>query len=135
MHLEYADPAFPSFFSPSHETARIGADNLYLMARLDGRYDYVVEGDRGSVPYLSFGTQKGGYESDGKMVQTGFLDAADMQVAADGSFRVTLSREKQDGDWVQIKEATNALIGRQTFEDRHAGRLRECSGINGYWQS
>ena len=123
MHLEYADPAFPGFFSPSHETAKIGADNpdnLYLMARLDGRYDYIVEGDRGSVAYLSFGTQKGGYESDGKMIQTGFLDAADMQLDADGSFRVTLSREKQDGNWVQLEEATNALIVRQTFEDRSA---------------
>lgn len=123
MHLEYANPAFPGFFSPSHETAKIGADNpdnLYLMARLDGRYDYIVEGDRGSVAYLSFGTQKGGYESDGKMVQTGFLDAADMQIDADGSFRVTLSRDKQDGNWVSLEEATNALIVRQTFEDRSA---------------
>jgi hypothetical protein len=123
MHLEYADPAFPGFFSPSHETAKIGADNpdnLYLMARLDGRYDYIVEGVRGSVAYLSFGTQKGGYESDGKMVQTGFLDAADMQVEDDGSFRVTLSRDKQSGNWVQLEEATNALIVRQTFEDRSA---------------
>ena len=39
MHLEFADPDFPGFFAPSHETAKIGADNpdnLYLMARLNG---------------------------------------------------------------------------------------------------
>lgn len=121
MHLEYADPAFPGFFSPSHETAKIGADNpdnLYLMARLDGRYDYIVEGDRGSVAYLSFGTQKGGYESDGKMIQTGFLDAADMHIEADGSFRVNLGRDEQAGNWVRLEETTNALIVRQTFDDR-----------------
>ena len=132
MHLEYADPAFPGFFSPSHETAKIGADNpdnLYLMARLDGRYDYIVEGDRGSVAYLSFGTQKGGYESDGKMIQTGFLDAADMQLDADGSFLMTRDTAqltvgddqihvrggRADHAWTQIRGALPALPGRRLF--------------------
>jgi hypothetical protein len=27
MHVEFADADFPGFFSPSHETAKIGADN------------------------------------------------------------------------------------------------------------
>jgi hypothetical protein len=48
MHLEYADPDFPGFFAPSHETAKIGADNpdnLYLMARLNGRHEYVVRAE------------------------------------------------------------------------------------------
>lgn len=121
MHLEFADPAFPGFFSPSHETAKIGADNpdnLYAMARIDGHHDYIVEGDRGSVAYLSFGAQKGGYETDGRMEQTGFLDAADMRVDPDGRFRIVLSRTQQDGNWVRLEDATNALIVRQTFDDR-----------------
>ncbi len=78
MHLEFADPDFPGFFAPSHETGKIGADNpdnLYLMARLNGAHDYRITGERGSVPYLTFGTQKGGYETNGRMEQTGFLDS------------------------------------------------------------
>ncbi|WP_420428993.1 DUF1214 domain-containing protein [Algiphilus sp.] len=123
MHLEFADPAFPGFFSPSHETAKIGADNpdnLYLMGRIDGRYDYIVEGDRGSVAYLSFGAQKGGYERDGKMTQTGFLDAADMAIDADGRFSIVLSQQQQSGNWVRLEPESNALIVRQTFNDRAA---------------
>lgn len=121
MHLEYADPAFPGFLLPSHETAKIGADNpdnRYLMARIDGRHDYIVEGERGSVAYLTFGSQKGGYETDGRMEQTGFLDAADMAIDTDGQFRLTLSRERHPGNWVRLEEASNALIVRQTFVDR-----------------
>lgn len=121
MHLEYADPDFPGFLVPSHETAKIGADNpdnLYLMARIDGRHDYIVEGDRGSVAYLTFGAQKGGYESDGRMQQTGFLDARDMDIGADGRFRITLSRNEQSGNWVRLEATSNALIVRQTFIDR-----------------
>ena len=121
MHLEYADPQFPGFFAPSHETGKIGADNpdnLYLMARLDGRNDYIVRGQRGTVSYLSFGTQKGGYESNGRMEQTGFGDAKDFHIAADGSFEVILSRTQRPGNWVRLEPESNALIVRQTFLDR-----------------
>jgi hypothetical protein len=121
MHLEHADPDFPGFFAPSHETAKIGADNpdnLYLMARLNGRNEYVVQGERGTAPYLSFGTQRGGYESNGRMEQTGFLDGADLQVDADGHFEVVLSAKRHPGNWVALAPDSNALIVRQTFLDR-----------------
>src|ERR1700752_1238580 len=88
MHLEFADPDFPGFFAPSHQTGKIGADNpdnLYLMARLNGRREYVARAQRGSGHYLSLGSQKGGYETDARMEQTGFIDSGELQLAADGS--------------------------------------------------
>jgi hypothetical protein len=121
MHLEFADPDFPGFFAPSHETAKIGADNpdnLYLMARINGAHDYVIRGERGDVPYLSFGTQKGGYESDGRMEQTGFLDGAALDLDAGGRFEVTLSRQRRPGNWLSLAPDSNAVIVRQTFLDR-----------------
>lgn len=121
MHLEFADGDAPGFFAPSHETGKIGADNpdnLYLMARLNGHHDYRISGTRGSVAYLSFGSQKGGYETDGSMVQTGFLDAKDLQTDADGRFEIVLSRTPQPGNWLPIEAASNAVIVRQTFIDR-----------------
>lgn len=121
MHLEFADPDFPGFFAPSHETAKIGADNpdnLYLMARLNGAHEYVIRGERGTVPYLSFGTQKGGYETDGRMEQTGFLDAGALQTGADGRFEIVLSAQPRAGNWLRLEPASNAVIVRQTFLDR-----------------
>lgn len=123
MHLEFADPDFPGFFAPSHETAKIGGDNpdnLYLMARINGAHEYVIRGERGSVSYLSFGTQKGGYETDGRMEQTGFLDAKDLTLAPDGSFEVVLSQRPRGGNWLKLDAASNAVIVRQTFLDRKA---------------
>lgn len=130
MHLEYADPDFPGFFAPSHETAKIGADNpdnLYLMARLNGRHEYVVRGERGTVSYLSFGTQRGGYESNGRMEQTGFLDGADLAVDADGRFEVVLGGPRRPGNWVALAPDSNALIVRQTFLDRARERPARLS--------
>ena len=125
MHLEFADPDFPGFFAPSHETGKIGADNpdnLYLMGRINGRNEYVIRGERGSVPYLSFGSQKGGYETNGRMEQTGFLDAAQLQLDAEGHFEIVLSAEPQSGNWLRIEPDSNAVIVRQTFLDRKQER-------------
>lgn len=125
MHLEFADPDFPGFFAPSHETGKIGADNpdnLYMMARINGAHEYVIRGHRGSVSYLSFGTQKGGYESDGRMEQTGFLDDNTLQMDADGHFEVVLSQRPQPGNWLKLEPETNAVLARQTFLDRKSER-------------
>jgi len=125
MHLEYADPDFPGFLAPSHETGKIGADNpdnLYLMGRLTGRNEYRISGERGSVSYLSFGTQKGGYETNGKMEQTGFIDSKQLQIGADGRFEILLSQKPQPGNWLKLESESNAVIVRQTFLDRKAER-------------
>jgi len=128
MHLEFADPDFPGFFAPSHETGKIGADNpdnLYMMARINGAHGYRIRGTRGSVSYLSIGTQKGGYETDGKMEQTGFIDVADLQLdGADGRFEIVLSdvRPADARNWLRIEAASNAVIVRQTFMDRSQER-------------
>lgn len=122
MHLEYADPDFPGFLAPSHETGKIGADNpdnLYLMARINGRNRYRIRGERGSVAYLTLGSQKGGYETNGRMEQTGFIDAAKMQIDANGRFEIILSTEAPaSGNWLKIELESNAVIVRQTFVDR-----------------
>lgn len=128
MHLEFADPDFPGFFAPSHETGKIGADNpdnLYLMARISGRHAYRIRGQRGSVPYLTFGSQKGGYETDGRMEQTGFLDAKDLYCEADGRFEIEVSREPRAGNWLRLEDASNAIIVRQTFLDRSLERAAQ----------
>jgi hypothetical protein len=122
MHLEFADAEFPGFFKTSHETAKIGADNpdnIYDYARVSGDCDYRIIGERGSVPYLSFTSQKGGYETDGRMTNTGFIDAAQLEVDADGHFEIIVSQQQPaQGNWLPMEAATVSLLVRQTFMDR-----------------
>jgi hypothetical protein len=121
MQLEFADPDFPGFFLPSHETGKIGADNpdnRYLFAKISGRNEYVIAGTRGTVSYLSIGTQKGGYETNGRMEQTGFIDARDIPCDAEGRFEIVLSQTRQPGNWLRLEPDSNAVIVRQTFLDR-----------------
>ena len=70
-HVESADPRYPRFYQLANETIKIGndnPDNLYHNANLDGRLAYRIRGRRNSVPYLTYVTYGGGYETDGTMV-------------------------------------------------------------------
>ena len=120
-YIEAADPRAPVLRRPSHETVKIGADNpdnYYQSAAVSGAYDYRLSGTRGSVHYLGFGTYVGNYGSGGKMGQSGYLEAADMEIASDGSFEVILSCREHPGNWLAMEPDTSSLIVRQTFEDR-----------------
>lgn len=121
MHLENADPDFPSFYSASHPTAKIGADNpdnLYLNASISGEQRYRITGNRGTVPILSFGTKANRYATEGTMASTGELDSADVAFAEDGSFEIVASRDKANGNWLPLAEDSTMLLVRQTFLDR-----------------
>jgi hypothetical protein len=119
--VEYADPGAPVIHRVAHETVKLGADNPdnhYQTARIDGASDYRITGRRNTINYLSFGTQSGHYGQGGGLPPTGFLDAADMEIYADGRFTITLSSKEQPGNWLPMTEESGTLIIRQTYLDR-----------------
>ena len=121
MHLENADPAFPSFYQASHATAKIGSDNpdnFYQNATISGTHTYRIWGQRGTVPILSFATKANRYAIDGSMASTGEIDIRDVDVAADGAFEIIASKDKQDGNWLPLEDDSSILIVRQTFFDK-----------------
>jgi hypothetical protein len=123
MFMECSDRDFPSFYRPSHETAKIGADNpdnYYLRAEINGRHDYRISGTRGTVAYLGFIAIAGGYEeADGNMRSVSAIDThSGLEVNADGSIDVILSQTPQRGNWLKITDDTVAVLVRETYLDR-----------------
>lgn len=119
--VEYADPRAPVLHRVAHETVKLGSDNpdnYYQTARIDGAFDYEIEGVRNTVHYLGFGTQIGHYGRGGGLPPTGYLEASDMEIDDDGRFTITLSRREQPGNWLPMTPQTGTLIVRQTFLDR-----------------
>ena len=123
-HVESADPRYPRFYQLANETIKIGndnPDNLYHNANLDGRLGYRIRGRRNSVPYLTFVTYGGGYETDGTMVPTGQLDLEDIACDEDGRFEITVSANRPSGkerNWLPMEPQTKTMVVRQTFRDR-----------------
>jgi hypothetical protein len=119
--VEHADPLAPVLHRPVHETAKIGADNpdnYYQHATISGDHEYRIRGQRNTIHYLDFGTQSAGVASSGDSEQGGHLDAADLEIDADGHFEILLSCDEKPGNWLRMTPETTGLIVRQTFLDR-----------------
>jgi hypothetical protein len=129
--IENSDPHAPELRRVVHETAKMGADNpdnFYQNAPISGRERYVIRGTRGTVHYLSFGTQVGHYGQGGGMPPTGFLEAKDLVLEEDGrSLVIHVACERPEGakNWLPMKPETGTLIIRQTFLDRERELLAE----------
>lgn len=119
--LEDCDPRAPVFKRVADETKKLGADNpdnCYQTAMISGRHEYRIFGNRGTVAYLSFGTQAGHYGQGGGMPPTGFLEASQLQLAPNGDFEIAVSCEKRPGNWLPMTPETGMLLVRQTFGDK-----------------
>jgi hypothetical protein len=127
--VEFADPAAPVLHRPAHETIKLGADNpdnFYQKATISGEHAYRIHGTRGTVHYLGFGTYVGRYGSGGRMGQSGYVEAADLDIAPDGRFEILVSRERPaSGNWLPMEPDTSSLIVRQTFQDRAVERIAD----------
>lgn len=120
-NIESSDPYYPRFYQLANETIKIGndnPDNFYQNVNLDGRLDYRVSGTRGTVNYISFGTKAGSYATTGFLEPSGQLDIDDIDINEDGSFEFIISSKPQSGNWLPMREDSNTMIVRQTFNDR-----------------
>jgi hypothetical protein len=124
--LEDSDPRAPVLKRTCHETVKLGADNpdnVYQNASISGRHEYRIKGNRGTVSYLSFGTQAGHYGQGAGMPPTGFLEASQLQIGPSGDFEIAMSCEKRPGNWLPMTPETGLLLVRQTFGDRANEKL------------
>ncbi|MEO6092713.1 MAG: DUF1214 domain-containing protein [Novosphingobium sp.] len=125
MYLENGDVDFPTFYSPSHETAKMGGDNpdnLYLSSTIAGDRKYRLSGNIGTVTYLSVGSKANRYAVDGTMPSTGELVGDGLKPDVNGDFTVIASVDKPTGEvaWLPLAPDSNMLQMRQTFLDRRA---------------
>ena len=119
--VEHGDPRNPAFYQFSNGLIKIGndnPDNIYHNTTIDGRYDYRIRGTRGTVPFLSMGTKRGGYQTTGGMEPTGQVELDQLEVGPDGRFEIIMSAKEQKGNWLPMEPDSNMMIVRQTFQDR-----------------
>lgn len=122
--LEVPEPEAPAFTRAIDETIKLGMDNpdnVYLAAPVKGSLEYRITGTRGTVHYLGFGTQAGGYGKTSSLDTTGYIDAREMQIDDDGRFEIIASVERPDNatNWLQMQPETSMIQVRQTRVDHH----------------
>ena len=127
--VDYADPQYPAFFRLADDTKKVlndNPDNYYENCIVDGRFDYRITGNRGTVSWFSIGT-KGGTGEVGKMEMTGNIDSTDMHFEEDGSFEILVSQKEQPGNWLPMKETTGIMVVRQTFGNKAEEEIARLS--------
>lgn len=113
----------PSIDAPALEygSARIGAANpdyIYGSAPLSGSNQYLIRGKRNDAFNIGFGTYYGSLGTGTGLQCSGYLLLSDLSVDAAGNFEIIVSREKQPGNWLPMREETNSLQVRETLLNR-----------------
>lgn len=119
--VEHADAEAPVLGRMVHETVKLGADNpdnVYLNATIDGRYEYRVFGNRGTVEFLAFATQKGGVGDSRGLPATGSREVSELEVGPNGELELFVSQTPQPKNWLPMQADSGLLLVRQTFLDR-----------------
>jgi len=117
--LEQPDPRAPAFTRAVDETIKLGMDNpdnVYLAAPASGDCTYRISGTRGTVHYLGFGAQAGGYGRTASLNTTGSIEANDLVMDADGNFEIIASKERPPDtpNWLRMADDTSLIQVRQT---------------------
>eukprot|EP00052_Salpingoeca_macrocollata_P004356 m.40833 g.40833 ORF g.40833 m.40833 type:complete len:424 (+) comp14163_c0_seq1:854-2125(+) len=127
--VEFADEKAPELRRMAHETVKLGSDNpdnYYQNARISGEHKYRLYGTRGTVHYLSLGTQIGHYgQGNSGLPPSGFLD--EFVVNADGTMEIMVSCQREPGwqNWLPMKPESGMLLVRQTFLDRDTEEIAQ----------
>jgi hypothetical protein len=124
--VEKGDPLRPVLFRSQDEQRKLIVDNPdvnYYFAALSDGEAYRLHGNRGGACYvgLTIGTDvlRGGGARTGTLAQR-HLDQ--FEIAPDGSFEISLSREPRAGNWIELAQGAAQLAVRETFGDRRAER-------------
>lgn len=129
MGFDYADPQFPAFYRLADDTKKMGndnPDNIYLNCVVDGGFDYVIRGHRGTIDWFSVNS-KASATSIADMKDTGRIDSTQLQFDDDGHFEIKVSTKRQAGNWLPMTAGTRQLIVRQTFGDRKVEQAAEMT--------
>lgn len=117
LRLTTADPV-PALQVLASQPMKIGLDNpdyVYYRAGLDPRFRYVLSGELGDARFLGIGTFSGNLGSKEGLIRDGYVETGALAFGDDGRFELQISREKQPGNWLPMKEQTNSLQVRQVL--------------------
>jgi hypothetical protein len=92
-------------------------DTDYDTASIDSRREYRIRGTRGTSTYFAVCVYAGDPRR-GEPTRVANMRDIDMQFGADGTFEVTLSARRHDGNWIELAPDAHAVFVRQYFLDR-----------------
>jgi hypothetical protein len=119
-------PQAPHFARMDTPRRKIGGDNPnaeYDNLAWNGRYDYRITGNRGTLDHLSFTVLLRG--DKGRSRAIGYVNERDLEADADGNFTLWLTAKKPaaPGVWIKTEPGDGSVLVRQYIGDRATEKL------------
>jgi len=121
-------PQAPHFARMDTARRKVGGDNPdgeYHTLAWDGRWNYKITGNIGTVDHLSFSVLA--VQRTGRSESLGYANERTLGADADGNFTLWLSAEKPEapGTWIQTRPGFGPVLVRQYFGDREKEKPAE----------
>jgi hypothetical protein len=119
-------PPAPHFARMDTHRRKIGGDNPnaeYDNLAWDGRFDYRISGNVGTVDHLSFTVLA--RSEDGRRRKLGYVNERSLEADEQGNFVLWLTAEKPDepGVWIRTEPGVGTTLVRQYVGDRESETL------------
>jgi len=112
-------PVFRPYVTPTRKLLGCNPDSVYYFAAIEDDKTYKITGNVAAATFTSFTVEKGSHEGHAARGSIAALSDLDMEVAGDGSYEITVSREKPTkGNWLQLSEGASQITTRHYHEAR-----------------
>ena len=121
-NTDYRDPDYPQFARLPNMVARIGwdnPDNLYLSFPVRGDHVYQLHGDLSQFDLVTINVYSGmlGHTPILDIRTISSVASDDLEADENGNFRLTLSAEPADGNWLKLEPDAYIVIVRRLVSD------------------
>lgn len=109
-------PVFQRFVSPIKKFFGDNPDAIYYTAFIRGDRGYRIRGNTAGAVYTSLSLELGTNEGQFSQRTALAISGKQLKVAADGSYEVILSPDKQPGNWFKLEPEVGSITTRHYFE-------------------
>jgi hypothetical protein len=117
LWIARGDPESPQVSWVNDTWGLPNADGVYTNVPLRGDAVYEISGRRGSVHWLNFQVTAGWFGTETPMRVVSEVSDDQLDVAADGSFTLTLGGPRRERSWLPLADDASMLTVRQFFYD------------------
>jgi hypothetical protein len=109
-------PVFRRIVSPTRSFTGDNPDAVYYEAPVAGGQSYVITGNIAGAVYTSFTMEAGAVDGKWSAGTAGILRDDDIDVAADGSYRIRVGGDPAERNWLGVPAEGGRLTTRHYFE-------------------
>jgi hypothetical protein len=110
-------PRFSRIVTPWRKFLGDNPDAVYFSAPLRADRAYRIRGNTVGAIYTSFTVEGGNADGSYPTRVVSALNGDEMQIAADGSYEIAVSSERQPGNWLRLEPDAGTLTTRHYFEN------------------